>query len=146
MKINIRQIRRNGLTIDKIITPQSIDLDPQDVGLKTDLHVKAFFEKIDQYILVKASVEATYGYTCGRCLEEMEATVTDQFEWDFELTPELEVIDVGEEIRQELIMDHTPWMLCNTDENGKCIRGKPLEAMTIKEIIERKIETKEEQA
>lgn len=131
MKFSVHQIKRDGLFLDEDVKPKSIgfsDEEIEEIGLKSDIGLKAKLERIDGGILARAEVEATYAYTCGRCLEEMEAKITDSFDIFIEKDPSEENFDFGEELRQEIIIAHNPWVLCEADKNGNCIQcGKDID-------------------
>jgi uncharacterized protein len=50
----------------------------------------------------------------------LSATEERAYKFDFEIDPENEFIDLGEEIRQEIIMANPPRVLCGKDCKGIC--------------------------
>jgi len=57
---------------------------------------------------------------CARCLEELYSTEERSYKFDFEIDPSMEYIDLGEEIRQEIIMANPAKILCGKDCKGIC--------------------------
>lgn len=120
IKISVRDIPSTGLDIDQQIPMEGIGLSAEEVDIRSLLSVKAHLEKVDNFIVANARVKADFGYLCARCLEELFSTQERSYIFDFELNPELEYIDIGEEIRQELIMDNPARILCKKDCKGIC--------------------------
>jgi uncharacterized protein len=120
IKISIRDINSDGLDIDQSIPKEGIGLSDEEVDIKSLLNVKARLEKVDNFIIANAHIKAEFGYMCARCLEELYSTEERFYKFDFEINPTIEYIDLGEEIRQEIIMDNPARVLCSKDCKGIC--------------------------
>ena len=120
MKISVRDIPLKGLVINETFLASAIGLEESGIDLKSKLGIKAKLERVDNFVLAQADVTATYGYTCARCLEVFEVNRLKRFNFDYELTPGLELIDLGDDIRQELILGQQQRVLCKNDCKGIC--------------------------
>jgi len=120
IKIPVRDIPSNGLDIDQSIPKEGIGLSSEEVDIRSLLTVKAHLEKVDNVIIADARIRAEFGYMCARCLEELYSTKELSYKFDFEIDPKIEYIDLGEEIRQEMILANPPKVLCSKDCKGIC--------------------------
>lgn len=120
IKISVRDIPAKGLDIDQSIPKEGIGLSSEEVDIRSLLNVKARLEKVDNFVIANARVKAEFGYMCARCLEELYTTQERAYQFDFEINPEDEYIDLGEEIRQEIIMANPAKVLCSKDCKGIC--------------------------
>ena len=120
MKIFVRDIPRDGLDINEECTAAEIGLEPVDVDLKSKLKIQSLVQRVDNTVLVHSKVIATVGYFCARCLENFERQETQQFDFDYEVTPGLETIDWSEDVRQEMLLTHQDRILCRADCKGIC--------------------------
>ena len=121
MKVVVRDITSEGIEFDRTVEPSEIGLEEHELDLKKPLKVHARIEKVDDFVLVHTSVKTVYEYACARCLEPFTKDKTDEFEFEYELEKGIEVIDYGEDIRQELILSRTQRELCRPDCRGICL-------------------------
>ena len=120
IKIAVRDVKSKGLDIDQVIPKEGIGLSDEEIDLRSPLHISARLKKIDNVIIADTEVKADYGYLCARCLDHFERQEIKHYHFDFPLEPELEFIDLGEEIRQELILGNPARILCAEDCKGIC--------------------------
>ena len=120
IKISVRDIPSKGMDIDQNVSMEDIGLTVQEADIRSLLSVKAHVEKVDDFIIADTRVKAEFGYMCARCLQELQALEERSYKFDFELTEGVETIDLGEEIRQEIILTNPPRILCKKDCKGIC--------------------------
>lgn len=120
IKISVRDIPSGGLDIDQSIPKEGIGLSSEEVDIKSLLNVRAHLEKVDNFVVADTHIKADFGFLCARCLEELYSTKELDFKFDFEIDPSIEYIDLGEEIRQEIILANPPKVLCSKDCKGIC--------------------------
>ena len=121
MKIAVRDIPRDGLEFDEHVKPEEIGLEPKDLDCQSALHIHTTVERVDNTVLVKSAVRATYGLFCARCLESLRREKTHQFQFDYQIEPGLEMIDLAEDIRQEIIISVEQRILCRDNCQGICL-------------------------
>jgi len=120
IKISVRDIPASGLDIEQSIPKEGIGLSCEEVDIRSLLNVKARLEKVNNFIIADTRIKAQFGYMCVRCLEELYSTQELSYKFDFEIGPEIEYIDLGEEIRQEIILSNPGKVLCSKDCKGIC--------------------------
>ncbi|MDE1920529.1 MAG: DUF177 domain-containing protein [Candidatus Omnitrophica bacterium] len=120
IKISIRDIPSKGLDIDRDVSMEGLGLSCEEVDIRTPINVKAHLEKTGNVVIAAARIRAEFGFLCARCLQEMSEAQERSYKFDFELDPAVEYIDLGEEIRQEIIMANPARVLCRKDCKGIC--------------------------
>ncbi len=120
IKISVRDIPSHGLDIDQSIPKEGIGLSSEEADIRSLLNVKARLEKVNNSIIADTRIKAEFGYMCARCLEELSSMEERSYKFDFEIDPGSEYIDLGEEIRQEIIMSNPARVLCSKDCKGIC--------------------------
>lgn len=120
IKILLRDIGASGLTINQTIPKEGIGLSDEEIDLHSPLDIDASVERVGDVVHAKATVQADYGFLCARCLEEMHAVDKRVYDFNFEVNAGDEYVDIGEEIRQELIMANPVKVLCKPDCKGIC--------------------------
>jgi uncharacterized protein len=120
IRISIRDIPASGLDIDQSVPKEEIGLSSQEADIRSLLNVKAHLEKVDNFVIADTRIKADFGYTCARCLEPLSSMQECSYKFDFEITPGVEHIDLGEEIRQEIILSSPAKVLCSKSCKGIC--------------------------
>ena len=121
LKFAIHDIPVSGLNVQKDIPSSEIGLTKDDLDLRSPLSVDAVITRAGNTVLVNGSVTVSYGYQCARCLEDFEYPKTSEFHFNYEMQSPMDVFDVGEDIRQELILDVVQRVLCKKDCKGICL-------------------------
>ena len=120
MKIKIKEIPREGLEIKEKVTAEEIDLSVMDLKVLAPLKVVGGIEKARGTISGQIEVAGKYEFLCARCLEPVTQQRKDEFDIHVETQPTDEFVDLGEEIRQELVVSLSPIVLCKDDCKGLC--------------------------
>jgi len=121
IKISVRDISSKGMDIDQTFPKESIGLSDEEIDLRSPIHVKARVERAGNSVVAQTTVAAEHGYMCARCLEDVHGGMqTNNYRFDFEIVPGTEYIDLGEEIRQEMILANPEKVLCKDDCKGIC--------------------------
>lgn len=120
MKIFIKDIPANGMELTRDVEPAVIGLDDSDFKILPPLKVTGIAQRVDDTVIVHVEVNAKFVFTCSRCLEVFERSNLRELDFDYAVDDSMKVIDVGDDIRQELIMDLPVRVLCQEDCNGIC--------------------------
>ena len=120
MKIKVRDIPRDGLTIRETVNANVLGLKPEDLKCLTPLTIEAQVEKAENAVIVHAEVEGSHELECGRCLDPIVSEGTKDFDLYIEVDQSTELIDVGEELRQEIMLAFWSNELCKEDCKGLC--------------------------
>ena len=127
MKININQIPLEGLIIDEEITAKALDVETDTVKLRGPIMLEAEISKITNAVTVKLSLSAKLSLVCGRCLNEFEIDLKKKLQLNYPVGKGDLVIDLGPDIRQEIILDYPLKPLCRPECKGLCHKcGKNL--------------------
>ena len=122
MKIVIRDVTYKGLQLSEQVEAAAIGLTPEDLKCLSPLTISARIERIDDTILAHAQVQGRYSSPCSRCLEEVEINRCQEFELDYEVEKGMESIDLGEDLRQEIILTFPSKILCGAHCKGMCLQ------------------------
>ena len=120
MKIKVRDIPSDGLTIRETINAKVIGLKPEDLTCLSPLTIEAQVEKAENAVIVHAEVEGSYELACPRCLDPIVNRSVKDFDLYFETDQSTEFVDVGEELRQEILLAYWTNELCTEDCKGLC--------------------------
>jgi len=127
VKININQIPLEGLIIDEEITAKALDVETDTVKLRGPIMLEAEISKITNAVTVKLSLSAKLSLVCGRCLNEFEIDLKKKLQLNYPVGKGDLVIDLGPDIRQEIILDYPLKPLCRPECKGLCHKcGKNL--------------------
>ena len=122
LKIKVRDITDEGMELSQTVPAKELGIeDQEDFKFIAPLEVKAKLEKTSNTVLAKTAVEYKYSSFCVRCLEPIEKEYNGRFLFDFPKKEFPEVIDLGEEVRQEIVLDIPVKLLCREDCKGLCI-------------------------
>ncbi len=122
MQIVIRDITYKGLKLCERVEPARIGLVPEDLKCLAPLTITAKVERVENTILAHTRVEGRYSFLCSRCLEAVETDRCQEFEFDYAIEKGMESIDLGEDLRQELILSCPPKILCAEHCKGICLQ------------------------
>ncbi len=120
MNIKIREILSGGLTYEDQVKPVDLGLTEEFIDLEKPIKVKGRLERVDEFVLVKIDVTYTADTVCARCLEVRHGEVTSHYEFEIEFKPGDEFVNLGERIREEILMGHPSRSLCREDCKGIC--------------------------
>ena len=120
IKISIRDIPSTGLDIFQTIPKEGIGLSDEEIDLRSPIEVRARLEWVGNSVRAEARITADFGFICSRCLDDIHEIETFDYDFDFVIDPSIEYIDLGEEIRQEIILANPPRILCKDTCKGMC--------------------------
>lgn len=121
MKILIKDIHPEGLEVTGVIPLDVIGLTPQDaVYFSAPLEAAAKVSRTGNTVLAKTRVRGRQKSFCSRCLKDVEQDWEEEFFFDFTVDRSTESIELGDDIRQEVILNLPPRMLCRPDCQGIC--------------------------
>lgn len=120
IKFSIRDIPSTGLVINREIPKESLGLSDEEVDFRSKLKIAAMVRRMNDVIQASTDLEADVGYLCARCLEEVVSHQRRHYDIIFDVDEAIEFYDLGEEIRQEIIMDNPTRVLCQDNCQGIC--------------------------
>jgi len=120
MKVKVKDIVGEGLDLERTLKAEELALTEIDCKFRSPLKITAHLDKATDEVIAKVAVDGTYAYECARCLEPVTVSRHDKFITYFDITPETELVDLGDEIRQEMVLALTVIPLCKKDCKGIC--------------------------
>ncbi len=140
--VHVSGLRVNISKLSEGTHHHSLSTEPADIGLDKrftrPVQVNAVLEKSNRQLLVKADSQTRGSFVCDRCLEEFERNVESHYSIlyvqgqavpsDAEETEEevqylpvdANMIDLGEDVRQYLLLSLPLKTLCREDCAGLC--------------------------
>ncbi|MGA3244100.1 MAG: DUF177 domain-containing protein [Bacteroidota bacterium] len=134
LRINISKLPEGAHERSLQVTPEEIGLDSR---FTKEVLVESTLEKTSRQLYVRTEFKTGGVFTCDRCLEEFEREISSGFgivyvtdsdgaPSDSEevqvITPDTNIIDLGEDVRQYAVLALPPKMLCRDDCAGLCPR------------------------
>ncbi len=121
MKIIIKDIKPEGIELKEDIAVNDIGLTARDMlNFAGPVAVTAWVEKFENVVLARTSVKSRLTTSCFRCLKDMELPWQKEFILDYPITPKTEFLEMGEDIRQEIVLNMPLKLLCREDCKGIC--------------------------
>jgi len=120
MKILVREIPPRGLPVDQMLQGADIGLTPEEVQLTAPLDIKGNIKRVGDTVLAQVQVKSRFSFSCARCLADSETGLNLNLNFDYPIDKSTEFVDVGEDIRQEIILNLNPRLVCSEDCKGLC--------------------------
>lgn len=120
MKVKVKEIPRDGLQINKILKAEELGIVDEDLKVISPLKMQGEVRRAQDAVIADVVVAAKYEFVCARCLEPVVAERKDDFKVYIDIEPKTEVVDLGEEVRQEMLVTIPPIVLCKEDCKGLC--------------------------
>jgi uncharacterized protein len=140
LKVELRSLEQEDLVLEETSWPHSLGLDLAPELSREPLAIFCQISKSGDLISVKGWVQSKMLLTCGRCLKEFETPYKSFFEVHYrpqyeggpeekDSIPEGEVeivvfegdvLDIGDQIRQTVILSVPMRALCRDDCRGLC--------------------------
>ena len=106
------------MDLEQTVSPEEIGLAPEDVKPLTPIRITALLERVGETVIAKANVKMRISFFCARCLEEVSYDHVLDCNFDYQIESEAQVIDFGDDIRQEIILGLPTRILCKEECEG----------------------------
>jgi len=127
MKIEVKKILQEGLVLHEDIAPKELDLQTDIIKFKGLIKADANIEKITNAVTVDLRLNGLISGVCSRCLDEFELIFKKDLKLSYPVEKLDTIIDLGPDIREEIILDYPVKPLCNPNCKGLCPKcGKKL--------------------
>jgi uncharacterized protein len=142
LRVNLADIRKEGLELNCGETPQDLDLEYPDTGFKGDIRTHVRLTRMGEDVMVTGDVEAGLVLECARCdkpfnvplhldLNTLFSPKTGQPAGRPEAEQELaeddlgyyysgKIIDLGEYVREQILLAMPMVPVCRPDCRGLC--------------------------
>ena len=127
MKIRIAQITPEGITLGENVAASVLDLETDTVKFCGPLNIRAEASQITNVVSVSLSLSGLMSLVCSRCLNEFKSELKKKLELNYPVDKDQRLIDLGPDIREEIILDYPIQPLCVVNCKGLCPKcGKNL--------------------
>jgi len=120
MKIHVSQVPAEGLSEHASYDPTELDMERNDVHLPEPFEVDAVVTKAAEELIVSVDIRCSIQMSCARCLEEFSETLAKDAVFNYRVKP-VEVVDITDDIRQEIMLAYPVTPLCSADCKGLCV-------------------------
>ena len=121
MKISVKDIPPGGVEFNKTKNPTDIGISKEDLVLKSALEISAHIERISNSVSVRAGVGMCFSAICSRCMCDIERDRNDTYTFNYMIEKGMDTVDLGEDIRQEIILGIPDKILCSDGCKGLCL-------------------------
>lgn len=120
MKIAVKKITNQPLTIKEKIEASSWDMDSFDIVFVGDIDIICTFSKKENLFLVNSSVKTTRRIICSRCLEVVTENYVDEINLHYRQSEVGEFLEVDNDLREDILLKFPMKVLCKSNCQGLC--------------------------
>lgn len=121
MKLEIKKIPPEGLVLHEEINPVSLGLETEIIKLKRPVIADGRAERITNAVTVDLALDILLYTSCSRCLDEFEISLKKNLKLTYPVAKNEVFIDLGPDIREEIILDYPINPLCKPHCKGLCV-------------------------
>ncbi len=121
MKIAVKDIPPSGLDIDGVLEKEDFTFEDESIECISPVKINARLECLGSVVSAKVSMLANFSVLCGRCLQSFESEIEKDVVLHYELEKCGNYIELGEDVRQEILLDFPSKILCSDDCKGICV-------------------------
>jgi uncharacterized protein len=124
MKIDVVKLKENRIeNFKESLTPASLDLDiTAVVRYIGSIDISTDAKKEMSLVFTNTHFSAKAEFTCSRCLKQYVDVIEKDLQIQYPLEGFKKFIDITEDIREEIILDHPVVFLCKPDCRGLCFK------------------------
>ena len=122
MKIPITQIPPGGMVQQERFSARDIDVETDQIGFVDSIAVRAEVTRITNAVTVGFTIESRLKFNCSRCLEECTVPLHMQAQVSYPVSAGDQVLDIGPDIREEIMLGYPVQVLCDPQCKGLCPR------------------------
>jgi uncharacterized protein len=120
VKIRIAQISQEGISLEENVGASELDLETDTVKFLSPINIKAEASRITNAVSVDLSLKGLMSLVCSRCLNEFKTELKKKLKLNYQVEKDQQVIDLGPDIREEIILDYPIQPLCAVNCKGLC--------------------------
>jgi uncharacterized protein len=127
VKIDIRQIPPEGLSLKEEINPKDLELDTEILSFELPITVEAFAQRVSNTVVVRLNITGAMNEVCSRCLAGFNTEINKKLNLNYSLDKSERFIELDPDIREEIMVGYPMKPLCKSDCKGLCQKcGKNL--------------------
>lgn len=120
MKIDIRSIPSTGCEVNGALEKKDFNVRADEIECLTPVELSGRLEKSAGMVQACVTAKTIFRYTCGRCLEICDKEFCEQFDFHYPIDSQENYIDIGEDIRQEILLGFPTRVICQEQCKGLC--------------------------
>lgn len=107
------------MEVHKTYNPRELDLDVVDLHYIKPLSMQGTVEKGPDVLTFRGHLSSQTQQICGRCLAKITSGIDKDFEFYYEIKGK-ETLDITDDLRETLILDHPLSFVCSETCRGLC--------------------------
>ncbi len=120
MKIAIQKITDRGFDLEHKVLPDDWNLDGFDIKFINQIKFKGRLRREYDRIIGRVDVLTYREINCSRCLTGVCQTKRYNFHRSYQLIELGDFLDIGRDIREEILLNFSLRVLCSPDCRGLC--------------------------
>ena len=120
MKIAVDALSNEKTQLQEDIPAKQWEMDSDDVAFLDSIHIDCSCFKVVGVIIAEGKVTTHREVICSRCLVGVRQSLTQDFSRSYSLEDLGEYLDLGQDIREEILLNFTMKVLCASDCKGIC--------------------------
>ncbi len=120
MRVAVNKITKSGIKLDCQVPAESWNLNGFDVKFINKIKVKGILKKDYSQIVSKIDIFSYRQISCSRCLVEVCRIKKYDFSKNYQLVNLGNFLDIGKDIREEILLDFPLQVLCFSGCRGLC--------------------------
>jgi len=121
MKIDVRNIPAAGIDIQGTVSEEDLNIRPDEIKCMVPLLIQGRAQREGNVVHLFGNAKTRFHYVCACCLEEFDKDFDQEFDFHYAIDTQMTSIDLGEDIRQEIILDLPVKVLCDQNCKGLCM-------------------------
>ena len=121
MKIAVKDIPATGVDIEGMLKEDELNIRPLEIKCLEPLVVSGRTDRDGSIVHAWGKVKTRFHYVCARCLAVFDKDFDQDFDFHYALDPQMTTIDLGDDIRQEIILGFPEKILCDEECKGLCL-------------------------
>lgn len=122
LKIAVKDISAAGVELSGALAKEEFDVRPQEIKSLAPVMIEGKIERTAAEFYATVKAQGKFQYVCGRCLEVGEEEFSEDFEFHYPIDSQVSHIDVGVDVREEIILGFADKVLCDPDCRGLCLK------------------------
>lgn len=120
VKIDITQIPPEGITKTLECLAADLSLDLEEAKFTKPIQVITRLKREINFVRAEGEIKGNLRLSCSRCLEDFMRDFSYGLSLLFSVKKEDTFIDITENLREEIILNHPFKVLCKSDCKGLC--------------------------
>lgn len=122
MRIAVKDIPSRTLEAKGTLNQNDFNVNESEIRCSSPVEIFVQLTRATNFVEVKARAKTKFAFVCFRCLESFEKEFEKHFILDYVIEPGMTHLEIGEDVRQEIIMSFPMKILCCQDCKGLCLR------------------------